>query len=82
MNKKTAANSLALSFLKLYLIIPLINFYFQYLKFNNVFSTDRLCYIFFLFCLIRLFFFLILFVIVRDADISRENYAYCVAIFE
>ena len=30
--KKTAANSLVLSFLKLYLIIPLINFNFQYLK--------------------------------------------------
>ena len=36
-----------ISFLKLYLIIPLINFYFQYLKFNTLFSTDRLCYIFF-----------------------------------
>ena len=44
--QKTAANSLALNFLKLYLIIPLINFYFQYLKFNTLFSTDRLCYIF------------------------------------
>ena len=47
--KKIAANSLALSFLKLYLIIPLINFYFQYLKFNTLFSTNRLCYIFLLF---------------------------------
>ena len=45
--KKTAANSLALSYLKLYLISPLINFYFQYLKFNTLFSTDRLCYILF-----------------------------------
>ena len=46
---KTVANSLALSFLKLYLNIPLINFYFQYLKFNTLLSNDRLRYIFFLF---------------------------------
>ena len=53
---KTAANSFALSFLKLYLIIPLINFYFQYLKFNTLFSTDRLCYIYiFIFILIHFF---------------------------
>ena len=47
LEKKIAANLLALSFFKLYLIIPLINFYFQYLKFNTLFSTDRLCYILF-----------------------------------
>ena len=33
--KKTTAKSLALSFLKIYLLIPSINLYFQYLKFNN-----------------------------------------------
>ena len=52
--KKTAAKSLALNFLKLYLIIPFINFYFQYLKFNTLFSIDRLF-------LIRLFFFFFFF---------------------
>ena len=41
-HEKTAANSLARSFLKLNLLIPLINFYFQYLKFNILFCTVRL----------------------------------------
>ena len=42
--KKTAANSLALSFLKIYLLIPLINFYFQYLNFNNLFCIERIIF--------------------------------------
>ena len=42
---KIAANSLALSFLKIYLLIPLINFYFQYLKFNSLFYTERIIFL-------------------------------------